>query len=95
MFSLRVVATSLVALLSAVPALATGPGTINSPAAGTAIAPGQTFDFDYITRGDYGVSSYNFTVWLSSAPPTSFAQSTDFMEGHYFGRYALANYPGM
>ncbi|KAJ7695666.1 hypothetical protein B0H17DRAFT_1055096 [Mycena rosella] len=69
-------------------------GTIISPADGTVIAPGQAFDFVYDSMADYGVTSYNYTVWLLTSPPTSFAQSTDFAQGHFFGRFAEPNYPG-
>ncbi|KAJ7485977.1 hypothetical protein B0H11DRAFT_2016271 [Mycena galericulata] len=69
-------------------------GTIVSPAAGTVVEPGAAFDFLYETMADYGVSSYNYTVWLMTAMPTSFVQSTSFAEGHYFGRFAEPNYPG-
>ncbi|KAJ7095784.1 hypothetical protein B0H15DRAFT_71200 [Mycena belliarum] len=69
-------------------------GTIISPADGTVIAPGQAFDFVYDSMADYGVTSYNYTVWLLTSMPKSFAASTAFGEGHYFGRFAEPNYPG-
>ncbi|KAJ7134726.1 hypothetical protein C8R44DRAFT_829132 [Mycena epipterygia] len=69
-------------------------GTITSPADGTVIAPGQAFDFQYETMADFGVTSYNFTVWLLTSMPTSFAPSTNFGEGHFFGRFAEPNFPG-
>ncbi|KAH7921322.1 hypothetical protein BV22DRAFT_1072503 [Leucogyrophana mollusca] len=71
----------------------TGAGTITSPAIGTAIAPGAAFDFSYNTRADYGISSYNFTVWLWTGMPTAMS-SQQFATGHYFGRFAEENYPG-
>lgn len=91
MFALRTVTASLVLLLSALSTQATGPGTISAPANGTQIAPGEAFDFNYITRGDYGVSTYNISVWLATTPPTSFAQADVFMTGHYFGRFSYDN----
>lgn len=69
-------------------------GTIISPAKGTHIAPGAAFDFAYDSMADFGVTSYNYTVWLLTAMPTSLAQSTNFAEGHYFGRFAEPNFPG-
>ena len=95
MFTLCTFTTFLVILLSALSAQATGPGTISAPATGTNIAPGKSFDFSYITRADYGVSSYAFTVWLVTTPPTSLSQADIFMTGHFFGRFSEENYPGM
>ncbi|KAJ7069686.1 hypothetical protein C8F01DRAFT_523324 [Mycena amicta] len=69
-------------------------GSIVAPAEGTNIAPGQAFDFAYSTMADYGVSSYNYTVWLFTSMPTSFVQSPNFGEGYFFGRFAEPNYPG-
>ncbi|KAJ6563541.1 hypothetical protein B0H10DRAFT_2239378 [Mycena sp. CBHHK59/15] len=47
--------------------------------------PGAAFDFRYNTMADYGVTSYNYSVWLLTSMPTTFAQSTDFAEGHSSG----------
>ncbi|KAJ7025343.1 hypothetical protein C8F04DRAFT_136651 [Mycena alexandri] len=69
-------------------------GTIIEPADGTSIAPGETFAFSYDSMADFGVSSYNYTVWLFTSVPTSFAQSVDFAQGYYFGRFAEPNFPG-
>ncbi|KAF7314473.1 hypothetical protein MKEN_00920300 [Mycena kentingensis (nom. inval.)] len=70
-------------------------GTIVSPANGTPISPGATFDFEYTTMADFGVSSYNYTVWLlTSAPSTVFAQSQNFAGGYFFGRFSQPNFPG-
>ncbi|KAJ6559093.1 hypothetical protein DFH09DRAFT_922090 [Mycena vulgaris] len=69
-------------------------GTIISPADGTVIAPGQAFDFAYDSMADFGVTSFNYTVWLLTSMPKTFAQSTDFAEGHFFGRFAEPNFPG-
>jgi len=33
-------------------------GTISAPTDGTGIAAGATFDFNYISRSDYGVESF-------------------------------------
>ncbi|KAJ7761602.1 hypothetical protein DFH07DRAFT_423328 [Mycena maculata] len=82
-------------VLSAPPRRQSTAGTIVSPADGTVIAPGAAFDFDYETMADYGVSSYNYTVWLLTSPmPASLVQSNEFAQGHYFGRFAEPNYPG-
>lgn len=70
------------------------PGTISSPAPGTVIAPGASFDFQYNTRADYGVSSYNYTVFLLTSLPASFSASAEVADGHFFGRYGFPNYPG-
>ncbi|KAF7346468.1 hypothetical protein MSAN_01874800 [Mycena sanguinolenta] len=69
-------------------------GTIVQPADGTVIAPGETFPFQYESVADYGISSYNFTVWLLTSMPSSFGPAINFAEGHYFGRFAEPNYPG-
>ncbi|KAJ7928000.1 hypothetical protein B0H13DRAFT_2182448 [Mycena leptocephala] len=69
-------------------------GTIIAPADGTIIAPGEEFAFSYDTMADFGVSSYNFSVFLLTSVPTSFSQSVDFAEGHFFGRFAEPNFPG-
>ena len=67
-------------------------GTISSPANGTVIMPGQSFDFLYNQRGDYCLSSYNFSVWLLTSPlgSTLGGDSTD-MTGHYFGRFSYSS----
>ncbi|KAJ7175963.1 hypothetical protein C8R46DRAFT_75626 [Mycena filopes] len=69
-------------------------GTIIAPADGTVIAPGESFAFSYDSMADFGISSYNYSVWLFTSVPTSFAQSVDFAQGHYFGRFAEPNFPG-
>jgi hypothetical protein len=75
-------------------AYATGPGIIAAPANGTVIAPGASFDFHYTTRADYGISSYNYTVWLFTSLPTSIAPSDSFATGYFFGRFSTENFPG-
>ncbi|KAJ4482011.1 hypothetical protein J3R30DRAFT_3285916 [Lentinula aciculospora] len=84
----------LAAVFSAPLARQDSSGTIVSPASGTVINPGDTFDFSYFARGDYGVTSLNYTVFLMTSSPTSLAPSADFATGHYFGRFAEPNYPG-
>lgn len=87
----------LLAVVSAAPtsrAPSTTAGTIISPARNTVIAPGQSFRFEYDARGDYGVSSFNYTVFLYTTMPASFASADNFATGHYFGRFAEPNYPG-
>jgi hypothetical protein len=49
------------------------------------------FDCSTCTDSD---SIFKYTVWLLTSMPTSFAQSTNFAEGHYFGRFAEPNFPG-
>ncbi|KAJ6585371.1 hypothetical protein B0H19DRAFT_1059605 [Mycena capillaripes] len=70
-------------------------GTIIAPADGTVIAPGETFAFSYDSMADFGISSYNYTVFLLTSVPTSFEQSIDFAQGHYFGRFAEPNFPAL
>ncbi|KAJ7147054.1 hypothetical protein C8R43DRAFT_890087 [Mycena crocata] len=64
------------------------------PAKGSAIAPNASFPFKYHSIADYGVSSYNFSVWLFTSPPRFFEPSESFAAGYHFGRYSLSNYPG-
>lgn len=66
-------------------------GTITSPANGTHIAPGAAFDFLYNARGDYCISSYNYTVWLLTSSPSTIGLYSNSMTGHYFGRFSDAN----
>lgn len=75
-------------------ACATGPSTINQPAAWTAIEPGAVFNFSYSAIGDYCQSSYGYAVYLVTEPAVSMAPSQEFMCGYYFGRYDTPNYPG-
>ncbi|KAJ6585097.1 hypothetical protein B0H19DRAFT_410377 [Mycena capillaripes] len=98
MYFLKVAAVALFPLigsvLSAPSRRQSTSGTIIAPADSTVIAPGETFAFSYDSMADYGVSSYNYTVFLLTSVPTSFGQSVDFAQGHYFGRFAEPNYPG-
>ncbi|KAI0315799.1 hypothetical protein OF83DRAFT_1130316 [Amylostereum chailletii] len=71
------------------------PGVISAPANGTAIAPGQSFNFTYNIHGDYCTSSYDFSVWLITDTPTSMQPSENFMNGYYFGTFAMENYPAV
>ncbi|KAJ3799065.1 hypothetical protein GGU11DRAFT_743742 [Lentinula aff. detonsa] len=57
-------------------------GTIVSPTVGTLVNPGEAFDFSYSARGDYGVTSLNYTVFLMTSLPTSLAPSADFATGN-------------
>jgi hypothetical protein len=68
---------------------------IVSPASGANLVPGKSFDFDYLSIGDYGVSAYNVTVMLITSPPTSLTPNPNInlFDGHIFGRYAWDNYP--
>lgn len=88
---------SLLPLLALVGAVAAqDKGSVTAPAAGTAIAPGSQFNFTFFGRADYGVSSYAYSVYLVGADalekPLAFADV--FTNGHFFGRYDYANYPG-
>ncbi|KAK7048456.1 26S proteasome subunit P45, partial [Favolaschia claudopus] len=87
--------SSAIALASsfAAAALAMTPAIIQ-PADGTHVAPGQSFPFEYQIIADYGVSSYNYTVYLFTTPPLAFMTSQNYGAGHYFGRFAQPNYPG-
>ncbi|EPT05094.1 hypothetical protein FOMPIDRAFT_1021467 [Fomitopsis schrenkii] len=76
-------------------ACATGPSTINQPAAWTAIEPGAVFNFSYSAIGDYCQSSYGYAVYLVTEPAVSMAPSQEFMCGYYFGRYDTPNYPAV
>ena len=67
---------------------------IVSPADGDVIVAGSSFPFEYRTRADYGVSSYNYTVWLFTTRPESTIPSDLFATGYFFGRFSLPNYPG-
>ncbi|KAF5386508.1 hypothetical protein D9757_005856 [Collybiopsis confluens] len=68
--------------------------TILEPANGTVIAPGSAFNFSYFSIADYGVSAYNYTVWLFTSLPTHAAPSIQFASGYDLGKYAEPNYPG-
>ncbi|KAJ7286243.1 hypothetical protein C8J57DRAFT_1169018 [Mycena rebaudengoi] len=70
------------------------PGTISSPVEGQKIAPGEEFDFSYNTMADYGISSYNFNVYVVTEMPTPMTPSIDFAHAHFFGHFAELNYPG-
>ncbi|KAL5519761.1 hypothetical protein ACEPAG_1421 [Sanghuangporus baumii] len=70
-------------------------GTISSPVNGTAIMPGESFDFYYNAHSDYCVSSSNFTVWLLTSPPSSLSgimNGDAKVTGWYFGRFAYSSY---
>lgn len=61
---------SIAVSLSAVFAQAeNGRGTIRFPENGTKVSPGQWVPFYYASMGEYGVTSYNFTVWLYTSDP--------------------------
>ncbi|KAJ7175989.1 hypothetical protein C8R46DRAFT_990226 [Mycena filopes] len=81
-------------LLVALPvAVDAGKPAIVQPAKGAVIAPNATFKFEYHSIADYGVSSYNFTCWLFTAPPAFFKPSESFAEGYHLGRFSQSNYP--
>ncbi|KAG6868976.1 hypothetical protein C0993_006498 [Termitomyces sp. T159_Od127] len=71
----------------------TDPGII-SPADGDVIVAGSAFPFEYNTRADYDVTSYNYTAWLFTTRPESLNPSDLFATGYFFGRYSQPNYPG-
>ncbi|KAH9941062.1 hypothetical protein B0H21DRAFT_753431 [Amylocystis lapponica] len=70
-------------------------GTITAPVANTTIAPGSAFNFTYNIHADYCTSSYAYSVYLVTDPPSSMAPSGQFMNGYFFGRYDAANYPAV
>ena len=71
------------------------PGAILVPANGSAIAPGSMFNFTYNIHTDYCMSSYDFSVWLITEPPSNLRPSDSFMSGFYMGTFSTPNYPGM
>jgi hypothetical protein len=72
-----------------------GRGLITSPANGTAIKPGQSFNFSYEAHTDYCVSSFNYTVWLLTTNPATARLGLDnvFGYGRFLGRFAQESYP--
>ncbi|KAL0580642.1 hypothetical protein V5O48_001372 [Marasmius crinis-equi] len=68
--------------------------SIIAPANGTRIKPGVSFPFKYQSISDYGVTSYNYTVWLLTQPPTPFQSTQVWAGGYSFGQFAEPNYPG-
>ena len=94
-FTMRFISTgTILAVLGSAASVFSAKPSIQAPANGTVIKPGASFDFSYQSIADYGVSSYNYTVWLFTSPPTSVAQLANFATGYYFGRFAEPNYPG-
>ncbi|KAJ8080474.1 hypothetical protein AAF712_003115 [Marasmius tenuissimus] len=90
---------TLFSLVAAAPSRRSPPtspssGVIVKPESGSVIAPGQSFDFLYDTKADYGVSSFNFNVYLFTSKPAGWFVDEDFATGHFYGRWALPNYPG-
>lgn len=67
----------------------------NNPVSKALLLTGQPALQSYISHADYSISSYNYTVWLSTKAPSSFTSSGDLFSGHYFGRFSEANYPGV
>ncbi|PBK74952.1 hypothetical protein ARMSODRAFT_499624 [Armillaria solidipes] len=68
--------------------------SIVQPRNGTRIDPGQQFDFEYKSIAEYGISAYNFTVWLFTSRPSFFYAAEDFASGSYMGRFSMRNHPG-
>jgi len=68
---------------------------IQSPANESIINPGDSFPFTYSSiAGSRTTSSFNFTVWMFTQPPSSgFAITENYAVGYYFGRYGAANPP--
>jgi hypothetical protein len=69
-------------------------GYIDAPLNGTALAPGQRFNFTYNVRSDYCVSSFNYTVWLFTSIPSGLSflgPDNEVATGAYLGRYANSN----
>lgn len=71
-------------------------GTILNPKSGTKIAPGSQFNFTYMGRADYGVSSYSFHVWLLGEQILNDNPTTNdsYTYGWFFGRFDYPNWPG-
>jgi hypothetical protein len=69
---------------------------IISPVNGTALKPGQSFDFLYDLHADYCMSSFNYTVWMFTSDPRKFGMGSDdaIGTGRFLGRFQQANYPG-
>ena len=82
--------TAATLFLTALPSLAYYPqGYITVPANGSHVEPGQAFDFTYNARGDYCLTSHNYTVWVLTAPPTSVLQiENNGVTGEYLGRFS-------
>ncbi|KAH8104703.1 hypothetical protein BXZ70DRAFT_922062 [Cristinia sonorae] len=92
------VSKSLLALLAvASGVVAQDKGSIVKPAAGTALVPGQPFDFEYFGLADYGVSSYAYSVWLLTADVVDkpLTVSKAFTSGVFLGRFDYPNYPAV
>ncbi|GBE85067.1 hypothetical protein BKA93DRAFT_733296 [Sparassis latifolia] len=85
---------ALVALFSLIRAQTT-PGTISAPAPYTPVAPGSAFNFSYNAHADYCISSFSFTAYVITEPPTSLIETGDFMGGYTFGTYQEENYPAV
>ncbi|KAG7450019.1 uncharacterized protein BT62DRAFT_928805 [Guyanagaster necrorhizus] len=70
-------------------------GVITTPTNGTVIMPGESFAFSYDPMADYSISTYNYTVFLFTKLPSSLFSSTEWSNGHYFGRFDYPNYPAV
>ncbi|KAF9483391.1 hypothetical protein BDN70DRAFT_799913 [Pholiota conissans] len=90
----RIFTSSLLLIATLVSLASSSTPSITSPSNGTSINPGDKFTFSYHSIADYGTSSYNYTVWLFTTPPSAFVPFKDYASGYYFGRYASPNYPG-
>ncbi|KAJ3491681.1 hypothetical protein NLI96_g534 [Meripilus lineatus] len=81
------------------------PGSILTPRPGTKILPGAQFNFSYFGRADYGVSSYNYHVWLLGDQVSSdgfmgglggsSGGKDSYIHGWYFGRFDYQNWPAV
>lgn len=88
-FTIRAIFLAFIAVL-----VSADGGIITAPANGTVIMPGESFAFSYDPMADYGVSTYNYTVFLFTKLPSSLYSTTEWSSGHYFGRFDYPNYPG-
>lgn len=93
-FALKHTVLSLLSASLVIPFTSAETPQIIEPANGTKIAPGSAFDFSYTSIADYGVSAYNYTVWLFTSLPDSNSPSIQFASGYDFGKFAEPNYPG-
>lgn len=95
MLSLLHLLSFLLCVLAAPPTpAARTSGIIVAPRDGAHIAPGASFKFQYDGRADYGISSFNYTVWIFTSLPEFGVSADTFATGYFFGRFSEPNYPG-
>ncbi|TFY61007.1 hypothetical protein EVJ58_g4787 [Rhodofomes roseus] len=87
--------TTLLSSVLACAASAYAGGTIEQPAAWTAIMPGSVFNFSYSINADYCKSSYGYSLYLVTETPVNMTPAQQWMSGYYFGHYDAENYPAV